>query len=86
MKEDFISKIGSKKILLSSNPLDTDPFNLGSTDNNIASALLHYQTKVASKHQKKLEALQKDSLLEYFESKQKVLGTNLKFNNQVTNY
>lgn len=39
IEEDFITSVRSKKVLLSKNPKDTDPFHIGTTGYNLNNAL-----------------------------------------------
>jgi hypothetical protein len=49
--------VGQKKVLLSGNPKDTDPYSLGTTDHNLNKALQLYKSKVEKTHRKNLEDL-----------------------------
>ena len=56
----------SKKVLM-----DNDPFELGTTDLNIANALDYYKEKVEGKHKRELKELESSSLMKYYEDKNK---------------
>ena len=66
--------------------METNPFELGTHDLNIANALDYYKEKIESRHKKELQDLENKSLLKYYEEKNKRNKGKLNTNQAILDY
>ena len=66
--------------------LANDPFEIGSTDLNIANALDYYKEQIELKHKKELENQEKQSLLRYLAKKRRENGEEFTTCKHILNY